>query len=64
MVRTQTKVILENKPAYKVTRNNNDLFHRQTAFITANQIAATCSGCTKQAVCVRKCKKKKKIMQL
>jgi len=46
--RIETDVIPENKPAYKVTRNNRNLVHRYTTFIVANQIAATCFGCTKQ----------------
>jgi len=44
MLRIQTEVILENKSAYKVTRNNKDLVHRHTTFI----IAPTCLGYTKQ----------------
>jgi len=60
-VRIKTKVILENKPTYKVTRNNKDLVREHTTFIIENKIAVTCFGCTNshhQTVRMRKCKKK------
>jgi hypothetical protein len=46
------------------SRNNKDAYRRHTNFITANAIAATCFGWTKQqsSGCIKKCEKK--IMEL